>query len=652
MKEEHKVIFFSVVFGLSFWVIDSFLDYIFFYDASFWSLLVSDVPRQELYMRLVVIGLFIIFGVILSTILARRRQAEAALRRTSRAIETMGKCSHAVVYAAEEYKLLREICGILVEEGGYRMAWVGYVERDGSKPVYPVVHQGYEKGYLETLEVTWPDNERGRDPTGTAIRTGQPFVVRHRPADPNPAPWLAEAAKRGYASSIALPLKAEGKTLGALSIYSQEAEAFDDMEVKLLINLANDVAHGIAALRARAERRRAEEELRRERDRAQGYLDVAGVILLVLDVSGKVTMINRKGCEIWGYTEEEIIGRNVYDYLLPPRLKEDVREALNAFMTGERETVEYNENPILTKGGEERIIAWHNALLKDEAGDVVGLLCSGEDITDRRRAEEELHRAYDELEARVEERTSELAVAKERAESADRLKSAFLATMSHELRTPLNSIIGFTGILLQGLAGPLNEEQAKQLGMVRDSSRHLLELINDVLDISKIEAGQLEVSSEAFDMREAIDKVVRAVAPLAQKKGLALAAELSPGEYEIVSDRRRVEQILINLVNNAVKFTEQGEIRIECAADGDRLITRVEDTGIGIKPEDMEKVFKAFQQIDTGLARVSEGTGLGLAINKKLVEMLGGEIWVESEWGSGSTFSFMLPIYLSGEKDE
>jgi len=232
----------------------------------------------------------------------------------------------------------------------------------------------------------------------------------------------------------------------------------------------------------------------------------------------------------------------------------------------------------------------------------------------------------------------------EAAQEADHLKSAFLASMSHELRTPLNSIIGFTGIILQGLVGPLNPEQEKQLGMVRDSSRHLLDLINDVLDISKIEAGQLEMVRERFDMREAIDKVARTMRPMAERKGLGLTVEVSPPVGQVTSDRRRVEQILINLVNNGIKFTDQGEVRVACEISGDWLVTRVVDTGIGIKPEDVGKLFEPFRQIDTGLARQHEGTGLGLSICKRLVEMLGGMISAESEWGVGSTFAFTLPM--------
>ncbi len=266
-----------------------------------------------------------------------------------------------------------------------------------------------------------------------------------------------------------------------------------------------------------------------------------------------------------------------------------------------------------------------------------------ERLEERRRTEEELRKHRDHLEGLVKERTAELVVAKDRAEESDRLKSAFLAVMSHELRTPLNSIIGFTGIVLQGLAGPLSEEQAKQLGMVQGSARHLLELINDVLDISKIEAGEVEIDPKAFDVREAIEKAAQKVGLSAEKKGLALTVDVAPEVGRITSDRRRFEQIVVNLVNNAVKFTEKGEVRVECCLSEDRLVTCVKDTGIGIKPEDLGKLFEAFRQLGDGLSRPQEGTGLGLSICKKLVALLGGGIRVESKPGEGSVFTFTLP---------
>jgi signal transduction histidine kinase len=271
---------------------------------------------------------------------------------------------------------------------------------------------------------------------------------------------------------------------------------------------------------------------------------------------------------------------------------------------------------------------------------------------ERKLTDEELdkHRAH--LEDLVQQRTSELSVARDQAQAADRSKSAFLATMSHELRTPLNAIIGFTSIILQGLVGPLNDEQIKQLKMVKNSADHLLAMIQDLLDISKIEAGRMVIAKEPIDLSASIASAVGSVTPLAQKKGLKLSVYIQPNLNTLVSDHLRVQQILINLLNNAVKFTERGGVTltVESAPVKDQEILspavcfQVQDTGIGIRPEEMNELFKPFRQVDASLDRRHEGTGLGLAISMRLANLLGGNISVESEFGKGSVFTFTLPL--------
>jgi len=272
---------------------------------------------------------------------------------------------------------------------------------------------------------------------------------------------------------------------------------------------------------------------------------------------------------------------------------------------------------------------------KDEIGELV---TSFNDMVEKIR-NNEMH-----LEDLVAERTAELESAKIRAEESDHLKSAFLASMSHELRTPLNSIIGFTGILLQGIAGPLSPEQTKQLGMVKGSAAHLLDLINDILDISKIESGRVEVYEESFKVDILLVMAVSSLRPFAEKKGLRLKLNIENDLPKLNSDKRRLEQILINLINNAIKFTNEGEITINCYLKERDLQIDVIDTGIGISEHDMAHIFETFRQIDTGLDRVKEGSGLGLAISQKLSALLGGSISVTSELGVGSTFSVVLPI--------
>ena len=246
----------------------------------------------------------------------------------------------------------------------------------------------------------------------------------------------------------------------------------------------------------------------------------------------------------------------------------------------------------------------------------------------------------------------ELMIAKDVAESANRVKSAFLAGMSHELRTPLNSIIGFTGIILNEIAGPLNLEQKKQLKMVKGSAGHLLNLINDVLDISKIEAGELKLSCEEFNMRDVVAEVAASLAPIAGQKGLSFAVDIAPDVGTMFSDERRLRQVLINLVNNAIKFTEKGSVHVTCARRGSMMEITVRDSGIGIKEEDMDKLFHPFQQLDSGISRRYEGTGLGLSVSRHIIEMLGGAVHVESRFGEGSTFTFTVPLEPRGDDGE
>jgi signal transduction histidine kinase len=247
------------------------------------------------------------------------------------------------------------------------------------------------------------------------------------------------------------------------------------------------------------------------------------------------------------------------------------------------------------------------------------------------------------LNSELANRNANLAIANEAISGADRLKTEFLSAMSHELRTPLNSIIGFAGILRMGIAGALNDEQKKQLNMVNDSAQHLLHLINDLLDLSRIESGRAELSDDQFDLREVVAETLAVVAPLAGKKQLLLQNHCQNQPMPLASDRRKVYQILLNLVNNAVKFSEQGTIEVSAYEDEDHWKLCVTDQGIGIKPENLPSLFQAFHQIDGSARRVYEGTGLGLYLSKKLVEMLGGQIFVSSELGKGSRFCFTLP---------
>jgi signal transduction histidine kinase len=237
----------------------------------------------------------------------------------------------------------------------------------------------------------------------------------------------------------------------------------------------------------------------------------------------------------------------------------------------------------------------------------------------------------------------------------DRLKSSFLANMSHELRTPLNSILGFADVILEELDGPLTENMNNDLKLIQKNGQHLLHLINDVLDMAKIESGKMNLAIEKFNLHEIIEEVTSITSPLASEKNLALFVEPeSDREVDINADRTRLRQVMINLVNNAIKFTEKGRIAILVTREGDHVLIRVKDTGIGIPPEQLEAVFQEFVQVDTSTTRKVGGTGLGLPISRRLIEMHGGRLWAESSNvnGEGSSFYVVLPIEARVKKDD
>jgi len=820
------------------------------------------------------------------------KQAEEKLYKVNRALRMLSNCNQVLIRTTDESRLLHRICRNIVKIGGYRLAWVGYAKEDEDKSVQPVAQMGFSDGYLETADITWADTERGRGPTGTAIRTGKPSIARNIQEASDYAPWRDEATKRGYASSIALPLTDEkGKTFGVLNIYATEPDAFDTEEVELLRELANDLAYGIVALRTRTERKKAEETLRKSEQEKAAILNNMSEIVTYQDMDLRILWANKSASESADLAPEQMVGRycyemwhqrdkpcvgcpvekaiktgqpqeaemlsakgetvfirgypirdadgnvesivevalditeqkraedalrkseekyhrffqtskdcafitskdgfwidmneaavelfgyksrdelrqvriseiyenpadrvkhirvieqqgftkeypvnlrrkdgsvintlittvaikdddrnvigfqgtirdiseqkkmeenlqkkhellqsifdeipvmitlydsNLKDFSVNKELErvlgwtnkdtqrvdlmekcypdESYRKEVREFMLSAGESDEWRDLKVTTKEGKVVESSWTNIILSDDRQVGIGI-----DITERRKIEEELKKHQEHLEELVKERTQELNEKNEELSQANihlqemnRLKSVFLASMSHELRTPLNSIIGFTGVLLMGMAGELNDQQRKQLTIVKNSANHLLSLINDVLDISKIEAGKIDLSPEKFELKDVVREVVESFSHKIDEKLIQLLTEISE-EITLYSDRRRVKQILMNLVSNAVKFTDYGNVKIGARMLNDEILEiQVTDTGIGIEEEDMNKLFNPFMQIDMSLTKNYEGTGLGLYLCKKLVNLLGGDISAESEYGKGSVFTFVIPLH-------
>lgn len=262
-----------------------------------------------------------------------------------------------------------------------------------------------------------------------------------------------------------------------------------------------------------------------------------------------------------------------------------------------------------------------------------------------------LEKANNSLEDKVDERTHELQEANQKLQELDKLKSMFIASMSHELRTPLNSIIGFAGVLLQGLSGPLNEKQIDQLHRVKSAGMHLLSLISDVIDISKVEAGRVTPFPEYFFLDELLKEAFNEIEIIAKQKELKLEIERIP-VIEMFTDKKRLYQCILNYLSNAIKFTEKGKVVLGAGQEGDRIRIWVKDTGIGIAEKDKPRLFEAFERLETHLRVLPGGTGLGLYLTRKITEtLLQGSVWLETKEGEGSVFGLLLPQKIS-IKDE
>ena len=371
--------------------------------------------------------------------------------------------------------------------------------------------------------------------------------------------------------------------------------------------------------------------------RFRELFEAAPDAILEVDHEGGIRLANEEAERIFGCPRSELIGRRVEE-LLPERYRE-----MHLAHRGN-----YQDHPVKRPMGSGLDLWARKAdgtefpvdikLSPIQTEDGLRIMCVVRDITERRKTEAQIRSLNENLERRNRE-----------VERANQLKSEFLASMSHEFRTPLNAIIGFSDLLREESAGSLNDDQKRFVAHISQGSRHLRALINDILDLSKIEAGRLELQLEHFPLQATIEEAVAGVRASAEAKGLSIESR-APSAMEICADRTRFKQILYNLLSNAVKFTpDGGAITVEAQADGDVFSVSVADTGIGIPQEEIESIFESFHQAAATTKGIREGTGLGLAITRRLVELHRGRIWVESEPGRGSRFVVELPVRASGK---
>ncbi|MGC4119718.1 MAG: PAS domain S-box protein [Myxococcales bacterium] len=551
---------------------------------------------------------------------SERKQSEARLTRLNRTLRAHNDSIQALMRAEQEGDYLQQVCRIIVGDCGYRGVSVGLAERDPVRSLRQAAFAGSEEGSVEPLETTWADGEEGSGPAATAVRTGRVAACRNVLTDPGFVLRRDEALRRGYASAIAFPLKSAAQTLGALTIYSGEADPFSGAEEALLARLAEDLSFGLASLRQRAAHRSAQEALDRAARKYSTMFNATSDGVWTLDLQGRVLEANDAFCRMTGYTRDELLRLNA-----------------SALEAGGLETqLLPRVGQLSSAGGHDRFESRHRrkdgtvfdvdvaALRLELEGGQVALFVR--DITDRKRDELALRKAMAD------------------AEGANKSKDEFLAVLSHELRTPLTSMLGWVRMMQHGV---LDAETARTgLDVIERNVRSQTRLIEDLLDISRIIAGKMGIERRAVDLTEVARLALESARPSAAAKRLRLEEQIEGGSLLVDGDAARLQQVVWNLLANAIKFTpDEGTVRLTLGVRAGRAVLTVADTGCGIGPGFLPRLFDHFSQEDSSSSRRYSGLGLGLAIVRHLVGLHGGEIAAASEGeGCGATFTVTVPL--------
>jgi PAS domain S-box-containing protein len=544
-------------------------------------------------------------------------QVESELRRLNRTLMVLGKSHELLMQFTEETSLFNAICKHLVEVGGYRTAAVVLSADDTLSVVAGHCQLDGTAG-----EIRPEDRKAAHSSACKAIMSETVTLESSAGSGDDGTPEGA--------ATLAIPLWGEGSIIGALEIESIVSGAFDEEEVALLTELTENLAYTVMAIRLKEEHRGAEELVKK----LSLAIEQSPVTIVITDRNGTIEYVNPYFSKVTGYSASEALGANsriLKSGIHPPEFYRTLWDLIRGGFEWHGEFCNKKKN------GE---LLWESASIspvRNSDGEITHFIAVKEDITDRKRAFEELQQA------------------KADAEAATTAKSSFLANMSHEIRTPMNAVLGMLYLVQQT---GLSEKQKGYLGKAEGAAKSLLKIINDILDFSKIEAGRLQMESIPFLLSEVLTKITDIAPVNIGEKPVDLIITVTADTPDVLTgDPLRLGQVLLNLVSNGIKFTEKGEVVLSISVDSIsaervRLRFRVDDAGIGMTAEQRERLFGAFSQADSSTTRKFGGTGLGLIISRQLVQLMGGDIAVESAPGAGSTFSFSAEFLLETDHHE
>lgn len=530
--------------------------------------------------------------------ITERKRVEKSIRRRNAELSVLNAIAIAISQSLDLEEILNDTLDKVLELMRVKVGWIRLLDEKSNELVLRV-HRGLSQEYAQKAARRKVGEEGSI--SGQVAQSGQPVLLHDIYKLPKFTTMLERKERlQSYAS---VPLRSRGRVLGVMSVASHGYRRFSDQDVQLLTTIGSEM--GVAIENAQLF-----EDVARERDQSEAILSSLAEGIVVGDSENRLLLMNPAAQQLLGLKIEDVLGKDTDSYL--PVKKKEIEEV-------ERKEAAGEVIAPLTKKVGEKVLSINVRPIKTGSGHRLGTVCAIRDIT-------------------------ELA-------KVDQMKTEFISMVSHELRTPLTSIKGYVDLVLDGEAGEVNEMQREFLDIVQSNTDRLVALINDLLDISRIESGRLQLNITVLPLDQLIREVITSLRTQMEQRGLSLKLDLPEELPQVRGDRDRVIQVLTNLLSNAYKFTpEGGRISVSAKVTNGRVQVNVADTGIGISPRDQRKLFTKFFRTESLMAREVGGTGLGLAIAKSIVEVHGGKIWCQSEVGKGSTFSFTLPAVASTKR--